>query len=119
MTWLLVEAVNRGYSDEAVVFLLMSTEQAALLNTSAVRACHFGASLAILNSSGSQTFTKILFHLVSDPSLVHELREEVEMVLAAKPDGSEWTKDKLGELHRMDSFLRECIRVHGIHMSKY
>jgi len=59
-------------------------------------------------STTTSSITHALFHLAASPELVAALREEAEEVLKAG-----WSKESIGNLWRMDSFLRESQRVNG------
>ena len=54
-----------------------------------------------------QTFTTILYRLLSNPEYVEPLRHEVET--AVSEEG--WTKAAMGKMYKMDSFVRETERV--------
>ena len=58
----------------------------------------------------TQSFTHALFHLASNPTWAHELREEIEEVVAE----CGWDKDALGKMRKLDSFLRESMRLNGL-----
>jgi hypothetical protein len=62
-----------------------------------------------------QTFVHLLFDLAAYPSYIQPLREEVEALV--KEEG--WTKASVGKMHKIDSFLRESQRVHGIGTRKF
>ncbi|KAI0059971.1 cytochrome P450 [Artomyces pyxidatus] len=61
--------------------------------------------------TSSKTFIYALYDLAANPQYVQPLREEVEAALEA--DG--WTKAGLDRMQKVDSFLRESQRVHGLH----
>lgn len=48
-----------------------------------------------------------------EQNVMATLREEITRVLAEEP-GGEWTKSKLGRLHRTDSAIRESMRVNAM-----
>ncbi|KAK7695133.1 hypothetical protein QCA50_002323 [Cerrena zonata] len=58
----------------------------------------------------SNSFTHALFHLAAQPQYIGPLREEIEPIVK----GEGWTKETLGKMHRLDSFLRESQRMNGI-----
>ncbi|KAJ7231798.1 cytochrome P450, partial [Mycena rebaudengoi] len=60
---------------------------------------------AILTSS--LTFVQALLDLASHQSYIQPLREEVESVVGKQG----WTKSALGDMHKIDSFLRESQRL--------
>ncbi|KAI9441480.1 cytochrome P450 [Lactarius indigo] len=58
----------------------------------------------------SLAFTKVLFHLLSNPAYVEPLRHEVETAVAEEG----WTKAGMDKMHKIDSFVRESQRVDNI-----
>ncbi|KAF8989861.1 cytochrome P450 [Cyathus striatus] len=60
--------------------------------------------------STSTAFTHILFDLASHPECVSSMREEVEFVIA--DDG--WTKEAMGKMRKLDSFVKETIRISSL-----
>ncbi|CAK5270406.1 unnamed protein product [Mycena citricolor] len=65
-------------------------------------------NMAAIHTS-STTLTAALYDLAKYPEYLEPLREEVERVTAAEG----WTKGSLGNMHQIDSFLRESQRMHG------
>jgi cytochrome P450 len=63
-----------------------------------------------------QTLTHALFYLAAHPEYIASLREEARVV---SEEG--WTKAEaaLGKMHKIDSFLRESLRMNGIGIHKY
>ncbi|KAI0060037.1 cytochrome P450 [Artomyces pyxidatus] len=59
------------------------------------------------------TFTYALYDLAANSQYLQPLREEVEAAVAA--DG--WTKAAVSKMHRVDSFLRESQRMHGLQIA--
>ncbi|KAG6901453.1 hypothetical protein C0995_011749 [Termitomyces sp. Mi166 len=66
---------------------------------------NFGAVYTIATS-----FAQALYHLAAHPEYVHPLREEIERVTASEG----WTKSSMGELRKLDSFLKESQRMSGL-----
>ncbi|THH19419.1 hypothetical protein EW146_g1766 [Bondarzewia mesenterica] len=60
---------------------------------------------AIHTTSTSLTFA--LYHLAAYPQFIRPLRKEVEVVLAAEG----WSKSTLTKMRKIDSFLKETIRI--------
>ena len=54
-----------------------------------------------------QAFTRVLYDLAMHPEYVQPMREEVETVLQE----DRWSKDAVGRLHKLDSFIKESIRT--------
>ena len=57
-----------------------------------------------------QSFTNVLYHLLSNPEYVEPLRRDVETVVAEEG----WTKAGMDKMHKLDSFLREAQRLTGL-----
>ncbi|KAF8633024.1 hypothetical protein AX15_001616 [Amanita polypyramis BW_CC] len=55
----------------------------------------------------SMVMTQALYHLAVHPELIQPMREEVEAVVGR--DG--WTKTSIDKMHKVDSFIRETMRV--------
>ena len=60
-------------------------------------------------------FTHALFYLAANPQYVQPLREEVEGIVGKEG----WTKTALGKMHKVDSFVKECLRMQGINLSNH
>ncbi|KAI0072121.1 cytochrome P450 [Panus rudis PR-1116 ss-1] len=58
----------------------------------------------------SMSATHALFHLASSPEYLQPLREEIQQCV--KEDG--WSKAAVQKMQKMDSFVRESLRFHGI-----
>ncbi|KAF9244075.1 cytochrome P450 [Melanogaster broomeanus] len=72
--------------------------------TQRVLAVNFAAVHTSANS-----FTQALYNLATNPQYIQPLREEVESVVATEG----WSKDALGKMYKIDSFLRESQRIEG------
>ncbi|KAG6329270.1 hypothetical protein ID866_9819 [Astraeus odoratus] len=57
-----------------------------------------------------QTFTQALYNLAANPQCALLLREEVERIV----EEYGWTKQALGKMRRVDSFLKETLRYEGL-----
>lgn len=64
--------------------------------------------LGSLLTSDSRLLTNVLFDLAARPEYVELLREEAQDVL--KLNGGEWTLESMGQLRKMDSFIKESQR---------
>ncbi|KAG6329984.1 hypothetical protein ID866_9105 [Astraeus odoratus] len=80
-------------------------ESSVVLLTQRIMMMNFAAIHTTAN-----TFTQALYHLAVNPQFAKSLREEVEAVV--EEDG--WTKEALGKMRRVDSFLKETLRHEGI-----
>jgi cytochrome P450 len=58
----------------------------------------------------SVTFMHAFYYLATFPEYMQPLREEVEE--AVKSEG--WTKPALDQMHKLDSFIKESLRLHSI-----
>ena len=63
----------------------------------------------------SQTFTYVLYDLASHPEYAQPMREEVEAVL--REEG--WTYAAIGKLSKVDSFIKESLRLSLIESCEY
>ncbi|KAJ7103682.1 cytochrome P450 [Mycena crocata] len=66
-------------------------------------------NMAAIHTS-SNALTAALFDLTTYPEHILPMREEAERVIRAEG----WTKNALGSMHKIDSFLRESQRLTGI-----
>jgi len=60
-------------------------------------------------SSSSFTFAEALLDLATYSDYIQPLREEVERVIAKHG----WTKAAVADMHKIDSFFRESLRING------
>ena len=51
----------------------------------------------------------MLYRLLSHPEYIEPLRKEVETVVAEEG----WTKNGMESMHKIDSFIRETLRIDG------
>ncbi|KAI0071402.1 cytochrome P450 [Panus rudis PR-1116 ss-1] len=91
ISWLLEGAEDEEREVPALVLRLL------LLNLSAIH-------------TSSITITHALLHLAANPAYLQPLREEIETVVAK--DG--WTRAGIQKMRKLDSFLMESSRLHGI-----
>ncbi|KAM6503778.1 Cytochrome P450 [Amanita muscaria] len=59
------------------------------------------------SSNFTQAFTFVLFELATRPEYVQPLRDEIEAVI----NDEGWSKDSVLKLRKLDSFIKECLRV--------
>jgi len=67
--------------------------------------------------STSHLLTNVIFNLATWPEYVPLLRQEIEDVFAEA--GGEWTLDSMGQLKKLDSFMKESLRFNGHVTSKF
>ncbi|CDO73010.1 hypothetical protein BN946_scf185007.g64 [Trametes cinnabarina] len=60
--------------------------------------------------TSSNTISNVLYHLAERPEYMEPLREEIESIV--REEG--WTKNAMGRMWKLDSFLRESLRYNGI-----
>ncbi|KAH9918497.1 cytochrome P450 [Fomitopsis serialis] len=90
LTWLTEEAKAAGHGPEVVISALLSSNFTAI-HTSAISVTH------------------ALYHIAACPEFVPPLRKEIEV--AVNKYG--WGKQAIGEMWKLDSFMRESQRVNG------
>jgi len=88
LMWLMSEARGEERSVEGLARRLLTVNFVAIHST-------------------SQAFTLVLYRLLSHPEYIEPLREEVEAVIAEEG----WTKAGMDKMHKMDSFVRETLRL--------
>ncbi|KAI0059974.1 cytochrome P450 [Artomyces pyxidatus] len=71
----------------------------------------FAVNFASIHTS-SKTFIYVLYELAANPQYLQPLRDEVEAIVAV--DG--WTKAAISKMRRIDSFVRESQRLHGVNI---
>ncbi|KAG6856027.1 hypothetical protein H0H87_008208 [Tephrocybe sp. NHM501043] len=75
---------------------------------------HIAFHLLIVNFGAvyttSMSFTQALYHLAAHPEFVDDLRDEIEAVTTNEG----WSKASMGELRKLDSFLKESQRINGL-----
>ncbi|KAJ3488342.1 hypothetical protein NLI96_g2932 [Meripilus lineatus] len=89
--WIIDEAVERKQNVEEIVRRLLFFNFAAI-------------------HTSSNSFTHALYHLAANPEYMKPLRDEAEAVI--KEEG--WTKAGMRKLRRLDSFMKESLRLNGI-----
>ena len=57
-----------------------------------------------------QSLSNVMFNLAARQEYIQPLREEIETAIRA--DG--WTKEAMGHMHKLDSFIKESMRLAGI-----
>ncbi|KAK7686505.1 hypothetical protein QCA50_010103 [Cerrena zonata] len=91
LQWIIDAAVSKGLGVREIVLYTM------IVNFGAIH-------------TSSNSLTHALYHLAANPEYVQPLREEVDSVI--KEEG--WTKAAMQKLKKVDSFMRESLRVNGI-----
>ena len=66
-----------------------------------------------LTYAAPQIFTQALFYLAANRQYIQPLREEVEEIV--EKDG--WTEIAVRKMRKVDSFLKECMRMEGLQIS--
>ncbi|KAI0072328.1 cytochrome P450 [Panus rudis PR-1116 ss-1] len=91
LSWFMDEAKGEERSIRALVLRILTINFASIHTT-------------------SMSFTHALYHLAANPEYMEPLRAEATKVI--KQDG--WTRTAMNKLRRLDSFLKESHRHHGI-----
>lgn len=60
-------------------------------------------------------FTHAAYNLVSHPEYIDPLREEIESLVSAYG----WEKTTITKMRKLDSFLKETIRLHPLSTFNY
>ncbi|KAJ7036533.1 cytochrome P450 [Mycena alexandri] len=97
-----------GKPNDLISWLMDSAQGEELTLNALVQRVIFVNFAAIRTST--DTFVHLLFDLAAEPSFVQPLREEVETIV--NEEG--WTRASVGKMFKIDSFLRESQRMHGI-----
>nr|VWO95394.1 Isoepoxydon dehydrogenase patN (IDH) (EC (Patulin biosynthesis cluster protein N) [Ganoderma boninense] len=118
---LLDMATARNESTFTVVQRLLLVNFTAIHTTSMVSTEHCSPPPVALTTRNalaraSQTITHALYHLAEKSAeFIAPLREEIEAAVSA--DG--WTATALGKMWKLDSVLRETLRLYGVGVSKH
>ena len=70
----------------------------------------YGSRVKLVVHIYSQVFSHSLFELAMRPEYIEPLRKEVENSIRMYG----WTKEAIGQMKKLDSFLREDQRLYGI-----
>lgn len=71
--------------------------------------------LSFLTNSVKQAFTHALYDLAANPQYIQPLREEAEKSLTEEG----WTKAAMDKMRKVDSFLKESMRLNGFQSCAY
>ena len=112
ITWLIDNAPVESRNVKEITIKVMLTNFASIHTTSLV--CTF-LLMYYCVLIRLQTATNALFDLAIRPEYVEPLRAEIEEVVAAHG----WTKEAMGHLVKLDSFMKESSRLGGVATSKY
>ena len=114
LSWLIDAAPE---DEKAVVPLtrrVLTLNFAAIHTSSIVSSNCYKVSLKMLTLTLLQTFTHALFHLAANPQYMQPLREEAENIIHAEG----WTRLSLKKMEKLDSFIKETLRLDGIGLRK-
>ncbi|KAM6503673.1 Cytochrome P450 [Amanita muscaria] len=78
-------------------------------DTKALVRAILGINFAAIHTT-TMSFTFVLYELATRPEYIQPLREEVEAVM--KEEG--WSKGSVRKLWKVDSFIKECLRVSNV-----
>lgn len=108
------EAEGEEKAIRSLVLRILTVNFASIHTTSMVRQASLHLIHSYLNLS-YQSFTHALFRLAANPEFIQPLRDEVSQVI--KEEG--WTRNALQRMRKVDSFLRESNRCHGLGSSTF
>ncbi|KAI0673763.1 cytochrome P450 [Trametes maxima] len=91
LQWIVEASQTRDHSYEAIARRIMVVNFAAI-------------------HTSSNTVTHALYHLAEHPECLEPLREEIQAIISEEG----WTKNGMGKMWKLDSFLRESQRYNGI-----
>ncbi|KAH9921475.1 cytochrome P450 [Epithele typhae] len=97
LQWVMEAAIPRRASDENIAERILLTNFAAI------------------HTRPWCSITHALYSLAAYPEYMQPLRDEVEAVVAAEG----WSKAAMGKMWKLDSFLREAQRCHGIGIRRH
>ncbi|KIL65474.1 hypothetical protein M378DRAFT_24046 [Amanita muscaria Koide BX008] len=83
-------------------------------DTKALVRAILGINFAAIHTT-TMSFTFVLYELATRPEYIQPLREEVEAVM--KEEG--WSKGSVRKLWKVDSFIKECLRVSNVNPGKF
>nr|VWO96362.1 Tea4 [Ganoderma boninense] len=101
-----LEELGEGWNDKPLILdrAVPKGESATVITQ---RVLHL--NFASIHTTSS-TLTHVIYHIAEKPDLLVPLREEIEVNIAA--DG--WTATALGKMRKLDSIIRETLRLNGL-----
>ncbi|KAG6331576.1 hypothetical protein ID866_7513 [Astraeus odoratus] len=95
--------------------IMLLTQRIMVMNFAAIHVNNVkrtsrGTAMIPTTKTLRQTFTQALYHLAANPQYVMLLREEVDTII----EKYGWTKEALGKMRKVDSFLKETLRCQGV-----
>ncbi|TDZ25022.1 Cytochrome P450 monooxygenase ATR2 [Colletotrichum orbiculare MAFF 240422] len=102
--------------NDMLQWMLDAQTRVGELSTRDLALAQLGASFAAIHTT-TMTATNAVYWLAAKPELAPVLRDEVERVLAGS--GGRFTTAALADMKKMDSFLREVMRVTPLSASAY
>jgi len=88
---------------------LMEGSEDSQRNVNNIASRVLAVNFAAIHTS-SNSFTHALYNLAANPQYIQDLRDEVEPII--KEEG--WSKVSVGKMHKLDSFMKETQRIHGV-----
>ncbi|EDR00469.1 uncharacterized protein LACBIDRAFT_255302, partial [Laccaria bicolor S238N-H82] len=102
-----------GRPDDLISWLMDSAPSALERETSSIALRVLIANF-MAHHSAFTTFTHAVYHLAAEPFYADDLREELLMHLSHPEHIENWTEKNLDQCWKLDSFLKETLRMHGI-----
>ena len=110
-------AFSRNKDLRSVTQMIFATNFAAIHTSSNVSLLSHGPScleLSLTHLFLKKSMTHFLYDIAAHPECVPILRQEIEEVVREQG----WTKDAMGKLWKLDSFMRESQRCNGMSEGK-
>ena len=111
LTWLFEEGKEDDTTDLTLRILGINF---AAIHTSSVVCCNSNYIPNKFLKYSRKTFTDAFYYLAAFPEYAKPLREEVEEVIEREG----WTKAGIDQMHKIDSFIKESLRLRGTTVSK-
>ncbi|KAF8702620.1 hypothetical protein AX14_014402 [Amanita brunnescens Koide BX004] len=97
---------QKGLAPNDLISWLLEAAQGEQRNVRSMTIAVLLANLATIHTA-TMTFTYVLYDLATHPEYVQPMRDEVEAAL--QEDG--WTHTAIGKLSKVDSFVKESLRL--------
>lgn len=110
ISWLIEEAGAKERTVDDVIKRILLINFAAIHTSSLVCDTYYPFyNDMLIATCVFKTFTQALYDLAARPEYMQPLRDEVESVVQREG----WTKAAVGQMHKVDSFIRESMRHNG------
>lgn len=107
LEWLMEEANEDESTPEKLARRMLTVNFAAIHTSTMVSV---SVRQPVETTHTLQTFTHALYYLATNPEWITPMREEVDAIV--KNEG--WSKEAMGKMRLVDSFMRETMRNAGL-----